>query len=40
MIPRALETYLHDHLPESLWASRLVREDGRWFYVDGVLPAR
>ena len=31
MIPKSLESYLHDHLPESLWASRLVRDDGRCF---------
>jgi glutamate dehydrogenase (NAD(P)+) len=31
MIPKNLETYLRDHLPETLWTSRLVRDDGRCF---------
>lgn len=31
MIPRSLETYLRQHLPESMWASRLTRDDGRCF---------
>jgi glutamate dehydrogenase (NAD(P)+) len=31
VIPKSLETYLYEHLPESLWASRLTRENGRCF---------
>jgi len=31
VIPKALETHLREHLPESLWASRLTRENGRCF---------
>jgi glutamate dehydrogenase (NAD(P)+) len=31
VIPGALETYLREHLPDSMWASRLTREDGRCF---------
>jgi glutamate dehydrogenase/leucine dehydrogenase/CBS domain-containing protein len=31
MIPKALEAHLRGRLPESMWASRLTREDGRCF---------
>ena len=31
MIPKTLEAYLRARLPESMWASRLTREDGRCF---------
>jgi glutamate dehydrogenase (NAD(P)+) len=31
VIPKSLESFLRDRLPESLWASRLTREDGRCF---------
>lgn len=31
MIPKTLQTCLHERLPESMWASRLTREEGRCF---------
>jgi glutamate dehydrogenase/leucine dehydrogenase/CBS domain-containing protein len=31
VLPKNLETYLRDHLPEGLWLSRLTRDNGRCF---------
>ena len=37
MIPKKMETYLRERLPEKTWENRLVREDGRCFIEFGTL---